>query len=170
MLIFNLISLLLFVCGAIVLGLQLPEIAASARMYPLVLIVLVIACSLIVATKEIAGRAATEPLDPRIAKILSASMPVQVRLIGFIATWLIYVWALTVVGFLVATTCAIFVSLWLLRIRHVLVGLLAAATFSLTFSILFATVLFIPTPSGPLDQLLIQTIYAIQHRGAPHDH
>jgi len=160
---FNLISLLLFVCGAAVLGLQLPGIAASARVYPLVLIVLVVACSLIVAAREIAGRAATEPLDARIAKILSASLPVRARLAGFVATWLIYAWALSEVGFLVATTCAIFVSLWLLRTRHWVVGLVAAATFSLAFSILFATVLFIPTPSGPLDQLLTQAIYAIRH-------
>lgn len=163
MLYFNLISLLLFVCGAAVLGLQLPGIAATARVYPLVLIVLVVASSLIVAAKEIAGRAAIEPLDSRIAKILSAPLPVRVRLAGFIATWLIYAWALSGAGFIVATTCAIFVSLWLLRIRHWLVGLVAAATFSLAFSILFATVLFIPTPSGPLDQLLTQAIYAIRH-------
>jgi len=167
---FNLSSLLLFFCGAVVLGLQLPGIAASARVYPLVLIVLVVACSLIVATKEIAGRAATPPLDPRIAKILSAPLPVRARLAGFIATWLIYAWVLSGAGFLVATTCAIFVSLWLLRIRRALVGLLAAATFSPAFSILFATVLFIPTPSGHLDELLIQTIYAIQHRGTKNDH
>jgi len=167
---FNLLSLLLFVCGAAVLGLQLPGIEASARVYPLVLIVLVVAFSLVVAAKEIAGRAATEPLDSRIAKLLSAESVVRARFAGFVATWLIYAWALTSVGFIVATTCAIFASLWLLRIRRVLVGILAAATFSLAFSILFATVLFIPTPSGPLDQLLIQTIYAIQHRGTPNDH
>jgi len=160
---FNLISLFLFVGGAAVLGLQLPGIAASARVYPLVLMVLVVVSSLIIAAKEIAGRAAAEPLDARIAKILSAPLPVRVRVAGFIAIWLIYAWALSLAGFLVATTCAIFVSLWLLRIRHVLVGVLAAASFSLAFSILFATVLFIPTPSGPLDQLLIQAIYAIQH-------
>lgn len=170
MLYFNLTSLLLFVCGAAVLGLQLPGIEASARVYPLVLIVLVVACSLIVAAREISGRATTEPLDPRIAKILSAPLPVRARLAGFVATWLIYAGALSAVGFLVATTCAIFVSLWLLRIRSVLAGLAVAATFSLAFSILFATVLFIPTPSGPLDQLLTQTIYAIQHRGTPNDH
>lgn len=170
MLYFNLTSLFLFVCGAVVLALQLPGIAASARVYPLVLIVLVVACSLIVAAREIAGRAATEPLDSRIAKILSAPPEVRVRFAGFIATWLIYAWALSAAGFLVATTCAIFASLWLLRIRHVLAGLLAAATFSLAFSILFATVLFIPTPSGPLDQLLTQAIYAIQHRGTTNDH
>ena len=170
MLYFNLTSLFLFICGAAVLGLQLPGIAPSARVYPLVLIILVVACSLIVAAKEIAARAATEPLDARIAKILSAPLPVRARFTGFIAAWLIYAWALSELGFIVATTCAIFASLWLLRIRHWLVGLVAAATFSLAFSILFATVLFIPTPSGPLDQLLTQTIYAIQHRGKTNDH
>lgn len=163
MLYFNLISLLLFVSGAVVLGLQLPAIAASARVYPLVLIVLVVGCCVIVAAKEIAGRAATEPLDSRIARILSAPLPVRARFTGFVATWLIYAWVLSELGFIVATTCAIFASLWLLRIRHWLIGLVAAAAFSLVFSILFATVLFIPTPSGPLDQLLTQTIYAIRH-------
>jgi len=167
---FNLISLLLVVCGAVVLGLQTPHIAESARIYPLVLIVLVVACSAVVAVKEIAGRAATEPLDTRIAKMFSAPLSVRIRVAGFVATWLVYAWVLSEAGFLVATTCAIFASLWLLKIRHALVGFLSAAAFSLVFSILFATVLFIPTPAGPLDQLLTQAIYSIQHKGTQHDH
>lgn len=160
---FNLISLFVIVCGAAVLGLQTPEIAASARVYPLVLMVLVVVCSLVIAAKEIAGRSATAPLDPTLAKILSASPPFRMRVFAFVAIWLIYSWALTLAGFIVATTCAISLSLWLLGTRKILVGVVTAALFSMALSILLATVLYIPTPSGPLDQLLIRAIYAIQH-------
>lgn len=163
MLYFNLISFFLIVGGAAALGQQTPNIAASARTYPLVLIVLVVACSLIIAAKEIAGRAATAPLDPRLAKILSAPSEFRMRVFGFTATWLIYSWTLSWVGFIVATTCAIAFSLWLLRTGKILVGALSAALFSVVLSVLLATVLYIPTPQGPVDQLLTQAIFALQH-------
>lgn len=162
MLYFNLISFFLIVGGAAALGLQTPDIAASARTYPLVLIVLVVACSLIIAAKEIAGRAATAPLDPRLARILSAPPESRMRVLGFTATWLIYYLALPAAGFIVATTCAIAVSLWLLRARRIVVGALSAALFSAVLSVLLATVLYIPTPQGPLDRLLTEAIFALQ--------
>jgi hypothetical protein len=153
----------LIICGAVILGLQTPEIAATARVYPVILIVLVIVCSLAIAAKEIAGRVATAPLDKGLAKILSAPLPFRMRVFGFVATWLVYSGALSLIGFIIATTLAISISLWLLGTRRILVGVLTAAAFSVALSILFATVLYIPTPSGPVDQLLIETIYAIQH-------
>ncbi|MGA8048769.1 MAG: tripartite tricarboxylate transporter TctB family protein [Burkholderiales bacterium] len=170
MLNFNLLSLLLIVLGAAFLGLQTPQIAASARVYPLVMIALVIACALVLAAKEFAERSTTVPLDAKLAKMLFAPMRSRVRVFGFVAVWLAYAWALPYVGFILATTCAISISLWILAIKRPLVGFAAAAVFSLVISILFATVLFIPTPSGPVDQLLTQAIYAIQHRGKSNDH
>jgi len=164
---FNLISLLSFICGAAILALQTPGIAFSARVYPVILIVLVTLCCLVIGAKEIAGRATTARLEAKLAQILSAPWRVRIRVFAFVATWLIYSAALSQVGFIVATTCAIAISLWLLRIRRILLGIATAALFSVTFSILFATVLYIPTPSGPLDQLLTQAIYAIQHQGIP---
>jgi hypothetical protein len=163
MLYFNLISFFLIICGAAALGLQTPEIAASARVYPMVFVVLVVVCALVIAAKEIAGRAATAPLDSKFAQIFSAPSPQRFRVLAFVVTWLAYSWALTPIGFLVSTTCAISVSLWLLQTRKILLGILTGALFSLVLSILFATVLFIPTPMGPLDQLLTQAIYAFQH-------
>jgi len=163
MLYFNLISFLLIICGTAVLGLQIPDIAASARVYPLVLMVLVVLCTLVVAAKEIAGRSNTAALDATFAKILSAPLPQQLRTLAFIAIWMAYSWALTPVGFLVSTTCAIAASLWLLRVRRVLVGIATALVFSVVLAVLFATVLYIPTPLGPLDRLLAQAIYAFQH-------
>lgn len=170
MLNFNLLSLLLIVLGAAVLGLQTPQIAAAARVYPLVMIALVIACSLAIAARELAERSATPPLDAKLAKILLAPMRSRIRTFGFVAAWLAYTWALPHVGFIVATTCALSISLWLLAIRRPLVGFAAATVFSLVISILFATVLFIPTPSGPVDQLMTRAVYAIQHRGNSNDH
>ena len=163
MLYFNLISFFLIISGAAVPGLQTPDIAASARVYPLVMMVLVVLCTLVIAAKEIAGRSETAPLDPTFAKILAAPAPQRLRVIGFVVIWLAYSWALTPVGFLVSTTCAISASLWLLRTRKVLVGIATAAVFSVVLAVLFATVLYIPTPLGPLDKLLAQAIYSIQH-------
>lgn len=163
MLYFNLISLFLFVCGAGILALQTPEIASSARVYPAVLIVLVTLCCVVIGAKEIAGRFATAPLDSKLAKIVSAPLQSRVRLFAFIATWLAYSALLPQIGFIVATSCAIAISLWLLQVRRIYLSIVTAALFSVTFSVLFATVLYIPTPSGPLDQLLTQLIYAIQH-------
>ncbi|HMA90447.1 MAG TPA: tripartite tricarboxylate transporter TctB family protein [Burkholderiales bacterium] len=170
MLNFNLLSLLLIVLGAAFLGLQTPQIAAVARVYPLVMIALVIACALAIAAQELAGRSATPPLDAKLAKMLFAPMRSRIRVLGFVAVWLAYTGALPHVGFIVATTCAISISLWLLAIRRPLVGVATATAFSLVISILFATTLYIPTPSGPVDQLLTQAIYAIQHRGNSNDH
>ena len=163
MLKFNLISFFLIVCGTAVLGLQTPDIAASARVYPLVLMVLVVVCTLVIAAKEIAGRSETVPLDSTFEKILFAPLPRRLRTLAFVVIWMVYSWALTPVGFLVATTCAISVSLWLLQVKRVLVGVATAAVFSVVLAVLFATVLYIPTPLGPLDRLLAQAIYAFQH-------
>lgn len=163
MLYFNLISFFLILCGTAVLGLQLPDIAPSARTYPLVLMMLVVVCTLIIAAKEIASRSETAPLDASFRKILSAPLPQRFRTIAFLVTWLAYSWALTSAGFLVATSCAISVSLWLLQIKRVLVGVATAVVFSVVLAVLFATVLYIPTPLGPLDRLLAQAIYAFQH-------
>lgn len=163
MLYFNLISLLLIVCGAVVLGLQTSNIAETARVYPSILIGLVIVFSLLIAVKEIADRAATAPLDSQLAKIVRAPLRLRLRLLAFCATWLIYPWALTSAGFIVATTCVISLSLWLVKIKRPLIGVLVALLFSLAFSILFTTVLFIPTPSGPLDELLSRLLFAIHH-------
>ena len=163
MLYFNLISLFLIICGAVIFGLQTPNIAASARVYPLVLIVLVIVCSLAVVVKEIVGRAATAPLNAEFTKILTAPSPFRLRLLAFIVAWLVYPLALSGIGFIVSTTCALTLSLWLLKIGRPVIGAVSALAFSVSFSILFATVLYIPTPSGPLDDLLIQLLYSIQH-------
>lgn len=168
-LVFNLLSLSLIVCGAVILALRTPRIAPAARAYPLVLIFLVIGCALAVAAAEIARRTTSPALDEKLAKLLFARHG-RARTVGFVATWLVYTWALPGAGFIAGTTCALSISLWLLGVRRLLRGIVAAALFSLIFSALFATVLYIPTPSGPLDRLLTQAIYAIQHRGAHNDH
>ncbi len=163
MLYFNLISLALIAGGALVLAAQAGQIAASARIYPLVLIALVVVLSLVVAAKEIAGRAATAPLDPQLERVLRAPPALRMRLAAFVVVWLIYPWALPGAGFIVATTCALSASLWLLRIRRPLLGIVVGLVFSVAFSVVFTTVLFIPTPAGPLDELLTRLIYALRH-------
>jgi len=160
---FNLISLFLIVAGAGVLSSQAADIAVSARVYPLSLAALVTVCALAITVKEIAGRAATQPLDGKLKRIFFAPPPVRMRVFAFVAVWLLYSWGLPFVGFIVATTCALTASLWLLGTRRLLFGFLGSLAFAVIFSILFATVLFIPTPSGFLDQMLIETIYTLQH-------
>jgi hypothetical protein len=163
MLYFNLISLFVIMCGAGILTLQTPDIAPAARVYPIVLIILVIVCTMVVAVKEIVGRAATAPLNKDFAKIFAAPARSRLRLLGFCGTWLLYPPVLSAAGFIVSTTAALSVSLWLLKVKRPVVGVAAAFIFSVAFALLFATVLYIPTPSGPVDELLSQLLYAIQH-------
>jgi len=160
---FNLISLFLITAGAGVLSIQAMEIAVSARIYPLCLAGLVAVCALAVAVRDIADRASADPLDAKLKRILFAPPPIRIRVFAFVATWLAYSWGLPLVGFIVATTCALSISLWLLGVRRLVLGFLGALSFSVVFSILFATVLFIPTPAGVVDRTLIETIYALQH-------
>jgi hypothetical protein len=157
------LSLLVIMCGTGILALHTPNIAPAARVYPIVLIVLVIVCTMAVAAKEIVNRAATAPLNKDFAKILAAPARFRLRFMGFCGTWLLYPPVLSVAGFIVSTTAALSVSLWLLKVKRPVVGVVSAFAFSVTFAILFATALYIPTPSGPVDELLSQLLYAIQH-------
>ncbi len=163
MLYFNLISLLLIVAWTAVLGSQAGDIAVSARVYPLTVAALVTVCALVIAAQEFAGRAATEPLDGKLRRMLGAPGSVRIRGTAFVATWLLYTAALPLTGFVVATTAALAVSFWLLGVRRIVVGFFGALAFSVVFSVLFATVLYIPIPSGVVDQTLIETIYALRH-------
>jgi len=85
--------------GAGILALQTPDIGPAAHVYPMVLIVLVIVCTMAVAVKVIVGRAATAPLNKDVAKILAASARFRLRLLGFCGTWLIYPPVLSAAGF-----------------------------------------------------------------------
>ena len=79
MLYFNLISLLLIVAWTAVLGSQAGDIAVSARVYPLTVAALVTVCALVIAAQEFAGRAATEPLDGKLRRMLGAPGSVRIR-------------------------------------------------------------------------------------------
>lgn len=159
---FNLISFLLIIAGAIFLGVRSGDIALTARVYPLILIALVIVCSLAIAAREIIGRSAPAKLDADLTNILSAPTASRARLTAFCITWLVYPWVMSRAGFLVATVAAIALSLWLLKIRRPVVALVAAVAFALAFSVIFATALYIPTPSGPLDNALAEYLYTLQ--------
>jgi Tripartite tricarboxylate transporter TctB family len=163
MLTFRLASLLTIVAFAALLGVQSAQIAGMARVYPTVLVVLVIAGSLLIAVQDVVTRATTAPLDAELKKLISVPARIGWRLAGFVAVWLVYPWLLSSTGFIVATTCAISLSLWLLKVKRMFFGILGAVMFSVAFSILFATVLYIPTPSGIIDDWLAQMLFALSH-------
>ncbi len=163
MLYFRLASLLMIVTFAALLGVQSTHITGMARVYPTVLVILVIAGSLVISVKDLVSREATEPLDAELTKLVSAPSWIGWRLIGFVALWLIYPWLLSNIGFIVATTCTISLSLWLLKVERMVLGILGAIVFSVGFSVLFATVLYIPTPSGMIDEWVARMLFALTH-------
>lgn len=163
MLYFSLISYALILTWAVVLGLETPSIAASARIYPQVLIALVAILSLVIVAQQILARSRPEPVDARIGHLLETRGAARHRMIGFVAVWVAYAFGLAQLGFIVSTSLAIALSLALLGIRHILFSIACALVFSLVMAVLLQTVLYIPTPSGPVDQLLTRTIYALRH-------
>jgi hypothetical protein len=163
MLYFRSASFLMIVAFAALLGFQSTHIAGMARVYPTVLVALVIAGSLIISVKDFVSRNAIAPLDAEVAKLVSAPGRIAWCLAGFVVLWLAYPWLLSNLGFIVATTCAISLSLWLLNTERMLVGVLGAAIFSIAFSVLFATVLYIPTPSGIIDEWLARMLFALRN-------
>lgn len=160
---FNMGSFAAIAAWAMLLAWRAEKIAPAARVYPLILIALVLVCGAVVAVQEIHNRAATEPLDPKIATILASPASVRFRLLGFLALWLAYCWALTPFGFVVSTTVAIATSMWLLGTRRTGLNIAAAVVFSCVLLILFQTILYIPVPSGVIDLWLIKAIYALHH-------
>lgn len=160
---FSMGSFAVIAAWAMLLAWRAEKIAPAARVYPMILIALVLVCGVVVAVQEIRSRAATEPLDPKMAAILASPASVRLRLLGFLALWLAYCWALTPFGFVVSTTAAIATSMWLLGTRRIGLNIAAAVVFSCVLLILFQTVLYIPVPSGVIDLWLIKAIYALQH-------
>lgn len=162
MFVFRQVSYLLFALFAATLGYQALQISGSARLYPLVLaIVVLLGCAASMLTGLVNRRAPPAPTGD-VALLLSARGPEIVRTLAFCALWIAYVVLLPVIGFLVATTLAIALSFWLLQLRRPVASVLGALVFSLILSVLFTTVFYIPVPQGAVDTWLTELVYQLK--------
>ncbi len=83
------------------------------------------------------------------------------RLAAFILLWIAYVALLETIGFMVATWVALVVSLALLGGRPTLRAALGTAVFVAVFAVLIKSVLYVPVPTGWLDQQLDSLLYSL---------
>ncbi|MCF8482914.1 MAG: hypothetical protein K9H25_21015 [Rhodospirillum sp.] len=83
------------------------------------------------------------------------------RLAGFILLWIAYVALLDTAGFMLATWLALALSLALLGGRPTVRAALGTAVFVGVFAVLIKSVLYVPVPSGWLDDKLDFLLYSL---------
>ena len=158
---FRLISFLLFLAFAAVLGVQSLHLRGLVRDYPAALIVAVMAGMAALAGLELAAPSRRRELPPDLARLLELPRAARLRLLVFVVLWLAYPELLSLWGFLVATSLALAVSLLLLGLRRVVPAVAGSVLFSVALAVLFSTVFYIPTPAGVLDTALTRLIYVL---------
>ncbi|WP_127904163.1 hypothetical protein [Solirhodobacter olei] len=158
---FRLISFLLFAIFAAILGVQSLQLTGVTRLYPTVLIVAVILGTLGAALRELLSAEPAVLLHPEIARLLRLPGRSLARLLAFMALWLAYPSLLVGAGFIVATTVTLSASLLLLRLRRIGLVIAGSAVFAVCLAVLFATLFYIPTPSGFLDDAMTRLIYVL---------
>ncbi len=83
------------------------------------------------------------------------------RIAGFCVVWTLYVLLLTRIGFVLASSLALVVSIWIMLGRFRPLASLSAVIFVLALAILVTTVLFVPVPKAALDHWIDETIYTL---------
>lgn len=83
----------------------------------------------------------------------------DLRVLGFLAVWVLYAVALVTVGFLISTVAALAASLLILRVRHAAYWALGTVPVALLFFALFQVVLNIALPQSPLDRAVADLLY-----------
>lgn len=164
---FRLLSFGLIAMFAVLLGVrstQLPD--GIARAYPTVLVAAVLLGMLAMTAREVVRRRVPTLMDAEIARLVSAPVQPGWRLLGFVVLWAAYPWLLSHVGFIVATTVTISLSLRVLGNSRIGLAIFGAVLFSFTFAILFTTVFYIPTPSGVVDDWLARVLFLLTN-GSP---
>lgn len=159
---FRLISFLLFAAFALILGQQTLQISGMARVYPSVLVAIVVAGAVLMVIKEFVARKEVAVPHGDVAKLVTATEGERLRLLGFIALWGAYPWLLKEIGFIIATILAISVSFWLLKQKRLPVGVAGAALFAVSFAVLFSTVFYIPVPAGAIDDWLTRVLFLLR--------
>ncbi|MCA8906491.1 MAG: tripartite tricarboxylate transporter TctB family protein [Rhodospirillaceae bacterium] len=136
---------------------QSTEIRGSAAIYPIVVSIGALVCSVAFLVARALAPAPQGDGGPAIGLRLPAGR--ALRLAAVAAVWLAYVVALPYAGFMVASWVALFVSLAITHGRPSLSGALGTAAFVLVFAILIKIVLYVPVPQAWPDQQLDILLY-----------
>ncbi|MEF2071745.1 tripartite tricarboxylate transporter TctB family protein [Consotaella aegiceratis] len=161
MLIFRLSSFLIMALFGVVLGYQATRFQGMASVYPLGLAVAVVAGMIVMTAREVALKQRGVALHPQIARLTQISGSQLWRFLAFLLLWLAYPSLLSHFGFIVATTVVLALSLWLLRFNRIVAGTIGVVVFCFLLAVLFTTVFYIPTPSGPIDEWLMRLIFSL---------
>lgn len=129
--------------------------------YPQCLIGLTLLLLISVAVKEARKQYRVSDYDRELADLWGGVGSQRARLGAFAAVWLVYPFLMSAAGFIVSTTVAVAVSLWAAGMRGPVRLLLASAVFAVVMAVLITSVLYIPVPSGPVDQLLDHLLYVL---------
>lgn len=154
-------------CLVLVFGLLLAlgasslSIDASAARYPQVLIAgALIALTTALLTER--RHAALSGGDTELASLAAGPAPERTAFGGFVLVWLAFPFIMGVLGFVLSTVIALVLSCLLLRIRRPALIIASSVVIAVAFAVLLRTVLYVPMPSGWLDQRIDQVIYQVR--------
>jgi len=150
--------------GIAILGADSVKLQGLSGIYPQCLIGLSLALLVSVVVKEARNSYRVEDYDRELAGLWRGAGSQLLRLGVFAVVWFAYPFLMSGAGFIVATTVAVAVSLWASGLRHPVRLFLASGVFSLVMAVLITSVLYIPVPSGPVDQLLDHVLYVLGGR------
>jgi hypothetical protein len=140
------------------------QLKGLSGVYPQCLIGLSLALLLNIAVKEARNRYSIQDYDQELANLWRGVRQQRLRLGVFTVVWLAYPFFMSAAGFIVATTVAVAVSLWVASLRHPVRLVLASAVFAVIMAVLITSVLYIPIPGGPVDQALDHLLYVLSSR------
>lgn len=156
------LACLVLVFGLLIaLGTSSFSIDAAAARYPQVLIAGALV-ALTVALLQKRRQPAPVGSDAELAALAAGPAPAQMAFGGFVLVWLAFPFVMGALGFVLSTVIALVLSCLLLRIRRPVVVVASSIVLAVAFAVLLRTVLYVPMPSGWLDQRIDQVIYQMR--------
>lgn len=143
------------------LGVDSFKLKGLSGTYPQCLIGLALLLLISVAVKEARRQYRVSDYDQELAELWAGAGSRRLRLSLFTVVWLAYPFFMAAAGFIVSTTVAVAISLWAAGMRRPVRLVLASAVFALIMAVLITSVLYIPVPSGPVDQVLDHVLYVL---------
>lgn len=142
----------------LILGAESLQISGSSALYPQMLLGSSIV--LLVWNGLKAWRAdALSPDDPELASLYTGSTPVLLRFILFCAVWVLYPVFMTWTGFIASTVIVLFASVILFKTAHPWLALLGILGFTVLFSAMLKSIIYIPVPEAWPDRWLNALMY-----------
>lgn len=162
MYVFSLLSSAVIGAFLILFGWKASSIIGVAGTYPIALIVLSAVLLLLIFVQD--SRQTRPEVPKQIEGLIATRGTLRMRHLGFVLLWAIYPFVLQGLGFLVSTSIAVTLSLWLvsrpLKVGFVIGSVATAIILTLALALLMSTVLYIPTPAGPLDDALANLLFS----------